>query len=229
MVEINYKDLIASRAAQEIKDGDVVNLGIGLPSLVSNHVPEEISITLHAENGILGMGSLCSPEEKDSDIINAGNQHVHTLPGASFFDSATSFSIIRGGHVDLTILGALQVDQKGNIASHMIPGKLVPGMGGAMDLVAGAKKVIVAMQHTAKGTAKILRKCKLPLTGVRCVDMIITEMAVFKVTDDGLVLTELMPGVTLEKVQQYTEAEILYDSPANMLAEKSTDCSLPVL
>jgi acetate CoA/acetoacetate CoA-transferase beta subunit len=212
MAELSDKDLIARRAAQELKDGDVVNLGIGLPTLVSNHVPEGVYITLHAENGILGMGSLCSPEENDSDIINAGNQHVNILPGASFFDSATSFSIIRGGHVDVTILGALQVDQEGNIASHMIPGKMVPGMGGAMDLVAGARKVIVAMQHTAKGTSKILKKCNLPLTGVRCVDMIITEMGVFEVTGNGLLLKELMPGVTLEDIRQNTEAEVVvYD------------------
>lgn len=212
MAELNDKDLIARRAAQELNDGNVVNLGIGLPTLVSNHVPEGVHITLHAENGILGMGALSEPEEVDTDIINAGNQHVNILPGASFFDSATSFAIIRGGHVDVTILGALQVDQEGNIASHMIPGKMVPGMGGAMDLVAGAKKVIVAMQHTARGAAKILQKCNLPLTGVHCVDMIITDMAVFEITENGLLLKELMPGFSLEEVQENTEAEFLvYD------------------
>lgn len=209
MAELSDKDLIARRAAQELEDGDVVNLGIGLPTLVSNHVPDGVQITLHAENGILGMGPLCLPGAEDSDVINAGNQFVHILPGASFFDSATSFAIIRGGHVDVTVLGALQVDQEGNIASHVVPGKMVPGMGGAMDLVAGAKKVIVAMQHTAKGTPKIMRKCTLPLTGMKCVDMIITEKAVFEVTEQGLLLTEIMPGSSLADIQQSTEAELL--------------------
>jgi len=211
MAELSDKDLIAQRAAKELQDGDVINLGIGLPTLVSNFVPEGVHITLHAENGILGMGPLCAPGEEDSDIINAGNQHVHILTGASFFDSATSFAIIRGGHVDVTILGALQVDQQGNIASHVVPGKMVPGMGGAMDLVAGARKVIVAMQHTAKGTPKIMKQCSLPLTGVKCVDMIITEKAVFEVTEKGLVLKEIMPGSSLEDIQQYTDAEIVLE------------------
>jgi len=209
MVELSDKDLIARRAAQELKDGDVVNLGIGLPALVSNHVPAGIQITLHTENGILGMGPLCLSGEEDRDVINAGNQFVHILPGASFFDSATSFAIIRGGHVDVTVLGALQVDQEGNIASHVIPGKMVPGMGGAMDLVAGAKKVVVAMQHTAKGAPKIMKTCTLPLTGMKCVDMIITEKAVFEVTDRGLLLKEVMPGSSLEEIQETTRAEFL--------------------
>ncbi len=209
MAELSDKEIIAKRAAQELKDGDVINLGIGLPTLVSNYVPEGVHITLHAENGILGMGPLCAAGEEDSDIINAGNQHVHILTGASFFDSATSFAIIRGGHVDVTILGALQVDQLGNIASHVVPGKMVPGMGGAMDLVAGARKVIVAMQHTAKGSPKIMKQCSLPLTGVKCVDMIITEKAVFEVTDQGLELKEIMPGSSLEDIQEYTDAEII--------------------
>ncbi len=211
MAELSDKEIIAKRAAQELQDGDVINLGIGLPTLVSNYVPDGVHITLHAENGILGMGPLCAPGEEDSDIINAGNQHVHILTGASFFDSATSFAIIRGGHVDVTILGALQVDQQGNIASHVVPGKMVPGMGGAMDLVAGAKKVIVAMQHTAKGTPKIMKQCTLPLTGVTCVDMIITEKAVFEVTDKGLELKEIMPGSSLEDIQQFTEADIVLE------------------
>ena len=209
MVELSDKDLIARRTAQELKNGDVVNLGIGLPTLVSNHVPEGVQITLHAENGILGMGPLCLPGDEDCDVINAGNQYVHIHPGASFFDSATSFAIIRGGHVDVTVLGALQVDQEGNIASHVIPGKMVPGMGGAMDLVVGAKKVIVAMQHTAKGNPKILKTCSLPLTGMKCVDMIVTEKGVFEVTERGLLLKEIMPGSSLEDIQQTTDADLL--------------------
>ena len=209
MAELSEKDLIAKRAAQELKDGDVVNLGIGLPTLVSNFVPEGIHITLHAENGILGMGPSSAEGTEDSDIINAGGAHVDLLPGASFFDSATSFAIIRGGHIDITILGALQVDAKGNIASHMVPGKMVPGMGGAMDLVAGAKKVIVAMQHTAKGSHKIMKECTLPLTGVGVVDMIITDMGVMEVTENGLLLKEIKPGVKLEDVIAATDAELL--------------------
>jgi len=211
MAELTDKEVIARRAALELQDGDVINLGIGLPTLVSNFVPEGVHITLHAENGILGMGPLSTPGEEDSDIINAGNQHVQILTGASFFDSATSFAIIRGGHVDVTILGALQVDQQGNIASHVVPGKMVPGMGGAMDLVAGAKKVIVAMQHTAKGSPKIMQQCSLPLTGVKCVDMIITEKAVFEVTERGLVLKEIMPGSSLEDIQEATDARIVLE------------------
>ncbi len=209
MAELSDKDLIAKRAAQELKDGDVVNLGIGLPTLVSNFVPEGIHITLHAENGILGMGPSSKEGTEDSDVINAGGSHVDILPGASFFDSATSFAIIRGGHIDITILGALQVDAKGNIASHMVPGKMVPGMGGAMDLVAGAKKVIVAMQHTAKGSHKIMKECTLPLTGVGVVDMIITDMGVMEVTENGLLLKEIKPGVKLEDVIAATDAELL--------------------
>lgn len=207
--EMSPKDIIAHRAAQELEDGFVVNLGIGLPTLVSNHVPDGVEITLQAENGILGMGHLSEPGEEDKDVINAGNQYVDILPGACFFDSATSFGIIRGGHVDVTILGALQVDEKGNIASHLVPGKMVPGMGGAMDLVSGAKKVIVGMIHTAKGNPKIMKECTLPLTGKGVVDMIITEKAVIEVTDDGLLLKEIMPGHTLDEVLSETEAELL--------------------
>ena len=208
-VIVSEKDIIAQRVAKEMKDGYVVNLGIGLPTLVSNYVPEGIHITLQAENGILGMGSLCAPGEEDSDVVNAGNQFVHINKGACYFDSATSFCMIRGGHVDMTVLGALQVDEKGNIASHMVSGKMVPGMGGAMDLVAGAKKVIVAMLHTAKGTHKILKHCTLPLTAVGKVNMIVTEKAVIEVTPEGLLLTEIMPGSSLEDIVNSTEAKLI--------------------
>lgn len=209
MAEINEKDQIAMRIAKEMEDGHIVNLGIGLPTLVANYLPEEVHILLQSENGLLGMGPLATNETLDKDIINAGNQPVTTERGASFFDSATSFAIIRGGHVDVTVLGALQVDQHGNIASHTVPGKMVPGMGGAMDLVAGAKKVIVAMLHTAKGEAKILKQCTLPLTGVACVDLIVTEKAVFSVKAHGLELLEIMEGHTLEEIVQCTEADLI--------------------
>lgn len=209
MAELSDKEIIAQRAAKELKDGDVVNLGIGLPTLVSNFVPDDVHITLHAENGILGMGPSSKEGEEDSDTINAGGAHVDILPGASFFDSATSFAIIRGGHIDTTILGALQVDAKGNIASHMVPGKMVPGMGGAMDLVSGAKKVIVAMQHTARGNHKIMNECTLPLTGLGVVDLIITDMGVMEVIEEGLLLKELRPGVKLEDVIAATDAHLI--------------------
>lgn len=209
MAEMSDKDIIARRVALELKDGDVVNLGIGLPTLVSNYVPKDVHITLQAENGILGMGAMCAPGEEDCDVVNAGNQHVHIQPGACFFDSATSFAIIRGGHVDVTVLGALQVDELGNIASHVVPGKMMPGMGGAMDLVAGAKKVIVAMQHTAKGAVKILKHCTLPLTAVGKVSLIVTEKAVIEVTPQGLLLREIMPGSSLEDIQANTDADLL--------------------
>jgi acetate CoA/acetoacetate CoA-transferase beta subunit len=209
MSPMNDKEIIASRIARELKDGYIVNLGIGLPTLVANYVPENIQIFLQSENGILGMGPLCKEGEEDKDIINAGNQHVKIETGACFFDSATSFGIIRGGHVDLTVLGALQVDEKGNIANHIVPGKMVPGMGGAMDLIAGAKKVIVGMVHTAKGQPKILKKCTLPLTAVGKVNMIVTEKAVIEVTPEGLELVEVAPGSTIEDILQNTEADLI--------------------
>ena len=209
---LSDKEIIAQRVACELKDGDVVNLGIGLPTLVSNFVPRDVHITLQAENGILGMGPICGPGEEDIDVVNAGNQHVHINKGACFFDSATSFAIIRGGHVDVTVLGALQVDEAGNIASHVVPGKMMPGMGGAMDLVAGARRVIVAMQHTAKGAPKIMKRCTLPLTAVGKVHMIVTEKAVIEVTPEGLLLKELLPGATLEDVLAGTEATLRIDA-----------------
>lgn len=208
-IAASEKDIIAQRVARELKDGYVVNLGIGLPTLVSNYVPEGVQIMLQAENGILGMGPLCATGEEDSDVVNAGNQYVHINKGACYFDSATSFCMIRGGHVDMTVLGALQVDEKGNIASHVVPGKMVPGMGGAMDLVAGAKRVIVAMLHTAKGAPKILEHCTLPLTAVGKVNMIVTEKAVIEVTPEGLLLTEIMPGSSLEDIINSTEARLI--------------------
>jgi len=201
------KEFIAKRVAQELKDGDVINLGIGLPTLVANYVPEDMDVTFQSENGFVGLGPAPEEGKEDKDIVNAGGQYVTIKEGGMFFDSATSFGIIRGGHVDATVLGALQVDQKGNLANWMIPGKMVPGMGGAMDLVVGAKKVIVAMEHTVKGNPKILKECNLPLTAAGEVDLIITEMGVMEVTDKGLVLTEINPEYTVDDVKNATEAE----------------------
>lgn len=206
---MDEKEYIARRVAKELKDGDVVNLGIGLPTMVANFLPEGIEITLQSENGFLGIGP--SPENgmEDPYLVNAGGIPVTINPGGVFFDSAESFVIIRGGHVDATVLGALEVDEKGNLANWMVPGKMVPGMGGAMDLVTGAKKVIVAMNHTAKGNHKILKECKLPLTAVHAVDLIITEMGVMEVTDNGLVLKEINPEFTVEDVQAATGATLI--------------------
>ena len=203
------QDFIARRVAQELTDNSVVNLGIGLPTRVANFVPEGITVHFQSENGFVGLGPAPAPEDINPDIVNAGGQPVTILPGGCFFDSATSFGIIRGGHVDLTVLGALQVDEAGNIANYMIPGKLVPGMGGAMDLLSGAKRVIVAMEHTAKGAMKILKQCTLPLTAAAAVDLIITEMGVIEVTAEGLVLREVAPGYTAQQVQEATEAELI--------------------
>jgi acetate CoA/acetoacetate CoA-transferase beta subunit len=203
------KEIIAARVAKELKDGDVVNLGIGLPTMVANFLPEGVNIVLQSENGIMGMGPAAEKGKEDVDIINAGAQYVTVNPGAMFFDSATSFGIIRGGHVDATILGALEVDCRGNLSNWIVPGKMVPGMGGAMDLVVGAKKVIIAMQHTQKGAPKILKECRLPYTAIGVVDMIITEMGVMEVTKDGIVLTELHPDYTVEQVKEATEAELI--------------------
>ncbi len=205
----DIKEIIAARVAKELKDGDVVNLGIGLPTMVANFLPEGVHIVLQSENGIMGMGAAAEKGSEDVDIVNAGAQYVTVNPGAMFFDSATSFGIIRGGHVDATILGALEVDQHGNLSNWIVPGKMVPGMGGAMDLVVGAKKVIIAMQHTQKGAHKILKECRLPYTAVNVVDMIITEMGVMEITKDGIVLTELHPDFTVEQIQEATEAELI--------------------
>jgi acetate CoA/acetoacetate CoA-transferase beta subunit len=205
----DIKEIIAARVAEELHDGDVVNLGIGLPTMVADFLPEGVHIILQSENGIMGMGSAAEAGSEDVDVVNAGAQHVTVNPGAMFFDSSTSFGIIRGGHVDVTILGALEVDEKGNLANWIVPGKMVPGMGGAMDLVVGARKVIIAMTHTQKGKAKILKNCTLPYTAVGVVDLIITEMGVIKVTPEGLVLTELHPDFTTDQVREATEASLI--------------------
>jgi acetate CoA/acetoacetate CoA-transferase beta subunit len=203
------KEFIARRIAKELKDGDVVNLGIGLPTMVANYIPEGVNVILQSENGFVGLGPEPKAGMEDKDIVNAGGQYVTVNKGAAFFDSATSFGIIRGGHVDATVLGALEVDEKGNLANFMIPGKMVPGMGGAMDLVSGAKKVIIAMTHSAKGQPKILKRCSLPLTATGQVDLIITEMAVIEVTDNGLLLKEIASEVTIEDVLGATEASLV--------------------
>lgn len=203
---MDAKTVIAKRVAQEFQDGYVVNLGIGIPTLAADYLPEGVNVTLQSENGFVGLAPLAGSPVPD--LVNAGGKPVSIISGGAVFDSAMSFAIIRGGHVDVTVLGALEVDQEGNLANWMVPGKLVPGMGGAMDLVSGAKKVIVAMEHTAKdGVPKILKKCTLPLTGKGVVDLIITNFCVFQVTEKGLVLTELAPEVSIDDVRKNTEAE----------------------
>jgi acetate CoA/acetoacetate CoA-transferase beta subunit len=203
------RETIAKRCARELEDGYVVNLGIGLPTLIPNYLPEGVNVTLQSENGLLGMGATPNVGEEDKYFTNAGGGYITALPGAATFDSATSFGIIRGGHVDVTILGALQADEQGNLANWMIPGSKTPGMGGAMDLLVGAKKVILAMEHTAKGNHKILKECTLPLTASHEVDMIITEMGVMEVTPQGIVLKEIHPEFTVEQVQQATQATLI--------------------
>ncbi len=200
---------IASRVAQELKDGDVVNLGIGLPTLVANEISQDVELLFQAENGLLGIGHLAQSDEVDWDLVNAGGQPITAISGASYFNSADSFAIIRGGHVDATVLGALQVDQKGNLASWIVPDKMVPGMGGAMDLVVGSKRVIVAMEHTAKGQAKLMSQCSFPLTAVEQVNLIVTEMGVFEITEQGMVMTEIAPEFSFDEVQAVTGARLI--------------------
>lgn len=206
---MNVKEIIAKRVAKELLDGDVVNLGIGLPTLVAQYVEDDKDVTFQSENGMLGLNGTPVEGEEDYDLSNAGGKPITMSSDGVTFDSATSFTIIRGGHVDVTVLGSLQVDEEGNISNWIIPGKMVPGMGGAMDLVVGAKKVIVAMTHTARGKMKILKRCTLPFTAVKQVNMIVTELGVMEVTEEGIVLKEIAEGISVEDIQAQTEAKLI--------------------